>query len=142
MPIAVRQNLIALLVILGGSAIVFSSVWLVERRLCRGSIRSFPIGSMILTSISILIAVLSQLPLPGAFGPVQYWAGDSTGMLVFRIRGCAMFLLLLSPLVCGWIGKSRLESWRQHEFGWLFAAVSSYLVAWQCVMIRGFFPTV
>jgi hypothetical protein len=136
LPRDFRLRTTALLAVLVGSGIVFVTIWLCDRVLAKhAEHRSLPIASMMLISTSTWISLLALLPL-------QNWIGDSNGMLVFCIKEWTMLILLTIPILCGLIGKMRLETGRQTRFYWLFAAIASYIIAWQVVGINGFFPTV
>jgi hypothetical protein len=126
-----------------GSAIVFVILWLGELiRAQFAARRSLPIGSMMLTSLSVLIIILVLLPLPGGRGPVQYAAGHAGAMFVFNLRVATILVLTFSPLLCGLIGLVRMGLGMPARFGWLIAAIASYIVAWYIVGKQGFFPTV
>jgi len=143
LPRGLRQLTIAVLVILAGSTFLFLVLWWVDQIVARNdSPRSLPIGSMMLTSVSTIIIVLVLLPLPGGRGPVQLWAGDATAMFVFTLRAATNLVMFISPLVCGLIGKIRLDLGGPARFGWLITAIASYVVAWSVVWSQAFFPTV
>jgi hypothetical protein len=143
LPPGLRRFGAAALAITIGSAIVFLVLWLAEQSCARfGGHLSLPIGSMMLVSLSVFIIILILLPLPGGRGPVQLAATNEISVFVFDIRGVAMLELLFSPMFCGLIGKVRLEMGMPARFGWLIAAIVSYVLAWYLVGTYEFSPTV
>jgi hypothetical protein len=96
---------------------------------------------MMLTSISTLIIFLVILPLPGGRGPLQLWAADAFAMFVFDLRVATILILPISPIICGLVGKIRLELGEPFQLRWVIAAVTSYFLAWFVVCSQAFFPT-
>jgi hypothetical protein len=143
LPPRLLQLVIAVLTFLAGATILFFVFWLVDERITGKALRrSYPIGSMMLASVSTLIIVLATLPLSGSRGPVQYAAGNDFAMFFFTMRVVAFLVLLVSPFICGLIGVARLGVGNRPRFGWLVAANASHVLAWYVVFSQGFFPTV
>jgi hypothetical protein len=143
LPPRLRQLLFSVLVFVASWGIVFLVLWMGEHIRARyGEPRSLPIGSMMLTSVSALVIILVLLPLPGGRGDVQLWVHDARAMFAFDLRGATMLSLFFSPLLCGLIGKLRLDLGSPARFGWLIAAIVSYIAAWYLVVTQAFLPLV
>jgi hypothetical protein len=141
LPSDIFQIICAVFVIVAGTTTLFFVLYAADRTYVRcNAPRSLAIGSMLLTAVSIWVIAIIFLPLPGSRGSPQFWDARATAVFALTLRIATFFGMLIIPVVCGLIGKIRLEFGNRFRLGWLVAAITAYFAAVAVMIDQVFVP--